>query len=227
MHGEYGKSIPQKVVLTINHLLSVMLMAWLLFYNGIDVVFSWFNAETGGGNSVRNQLLTGLAFIYFLRILVTYFYLIKRKMNWDEVIMVAAWVYFFHIYFAIKGGVQSEELGWVEWLGIGLFVIGSWINTSSERARHRWKQNPDHKGKLFTGHLFRYAQHINYFGDSVLYTGFAFVTGTMEALFLPAIMTALFIFMHIPMKEKYLTERYGTDFQIYASNTKKLFPFIY
>ncbi len=227
MHGKYGKSISQKVTLSMNHFLSVILMAWLLLYDGIDVVYNWFNAGAIDGHTVRNQLLLGFAIIYFLRILITNFYLIKRVITWDEVVSVVVWIYFLHISFAIMGGAQVEEPGWVEWFGIALFVIGSWINTGSEFARHGWKQNPDHNGKLYTGHLFHYAQHINYFGDSVLFTGFALVTGTMWALVLPAIMIVMFIFIHIPVKEKYLSEKYGQDFLIYASTTKKLFPLIY
>ncbi|MBC8323848.1 MAG: DUF1295 domain-containing protein [Candidatus Marinimicrobia bacterium] len=227
MHGEYGKSFPQKTFLTVNHLIAILIVGWLLFFGGIQIVFGWFNAETTNGNYGRNLLLILSATIYFIRLMATSFYLTKRRMDWDEVISVAVWIYILHVSFALMGGSRLGALGFVEWLGVALYMVGSWLNTGSELARHRWKQNPENVGKFYHKGLFGLSRHINYFGDTVLFTGYALITGNPWALILPVIMTALFIFMHIPMKEKYLSERYGTDFQTYASKTKKLFPFIY
>ena len=37
----------------------------------------------------------------------------------------------------------------------------------------------------------------------------------------------MFVFMHGPMLDKYLEERYGDGFRAYAKKTKKLIPFVY
>jgi steroid 5-alpha reductase family enzyme len=227
MHGEYGKSIPQKLFLTVNHFIAILIVAWLLFFDGCQIVFGWFNAEAVAGNPVRNQLLLLSAIVYFLRLMVTCFYLTKRKMNWDEVISITVWIYILHVSFALLGSARPEELALVEWIGAALYLVGSWINTGSELTRYRWKRNTDNKGKLYTKGLFAFSRHINYFGDTVLFTGYAFITGNLWTLILPVIMTISFIFMHIPIKEKYLSEKYGNDFWVYVSKTKKFIPFLY
>jgi len=227
MHGEYGKSIPQKLFLTINHFIAILVVVWLLFFNGLQIVFGWFNAEAVAGNPVRNQLLLLSATVYFSRLMVTSFYLTKRKMNWDEVITVSVWIYILHVSFALFGSAHPDELALAEWIGVALYLVGSWLNTESELTRHRWKQNTENKGKLYTKGLFAFSRHINYFGDTVLFTGYSFITANPWALILPIIMTISFIFMHIPMKEKYLSEKYGNDFHAYKSKTKKFIPFLY
>ena len=69
--------------------------------------------------------------------------------------------------------------------------------------------------------------HINYFGDSVSFTGWAILTATWWTFLLPLLMTAMFIFMHIPGLDLYLAERYGEPFKEYAAHTKKFMPFVY
>jgi protein-S-isoprenylcysteine O-methyltransferase Ste14 len=69
--------------------------------------------------------------------------------------------------------------------------------------------------------------HINYFGDTVLFTGFALITGTAWAVLLPGAMAALFIFCQIPVLDAYLREKYGKAFETYAESTSKFIPGIY
>ena len=86
--------------------------------------------------------------------------------------------YFMQLYaqfFATTGGANPEPINLVTILGLALFVLGSYLNTASEYMRHVWKRRPENAGKLYTGGLFRYARHINYFGDDLLGTGFALV----------------------------------------------------
>jgi hypothetical protein len=45
------------------------------------------------------------------------------------------------------------------------------FNGLSELQRYRWKRQPQNAGRLYTGGLFAYARHINYFGDQELFTG--------------------------------------------------------
>ncbi len=53
------------------------------------------------------------------------------------------------------------------------------------------------------------------------------LTATWWTLGLPAMMTAMFLFYHIPGLDSYLTQRYGDEFTAYASRTKKFIPFVY
>ena len=69
--------------------------------------------------------------------------------------------------------------------------------------------------------------HINYFGDSVMILGWALLTAVWWTLALPVLITATFIFVHIPGLDAYLADRYGKPFEEYAAKTKKLIPFVY
>lgn len=69
--------------------------------------------------------------------------------------------------------------------------------------------------------------HINYFGDELLFTGYALLTGIAWALLVPLVMAAGFVFFNIPQIDKHLREHYGSDFEGYARRTKKFLPFLY
>jgi protein-S-isoprenylcysteine O-methyltransferase Ste14 len=75
--------------------------------------------------------------------------------------------------------------------------------------------------------LFGYATHINYFGDSVLFVGWAMLAASIFAWAIPVFVTSGFVFFHIPALDKYLSKRYPAEFDDYASKTAKLVPFIY
>ena len=98
---------------------------------------------------------------------------------------------------------------------------------SAEYRRHVWKLKEENKGRLYTDGLFRYSVHINYFGDVVLFTGFAMITHSLSMLVIPLIMTVNFVFNIIPLLDKYLEKKYGDAFREYLQKTKKLVPWIY
>jgi steroid 5-alpha reductase family enzyme len=128
--------------------------------------------------------------------------------------------------FISMGGDNTKLVGIVEVIGFGLYLFGSYINTKSEYSRHIWKLNPKNKGKLYTEGLFRYAMHINYFGDVVLFVGLALLTH-FSLLVIPAFMMLNFIFNIIPSLDRYLEKKYRDQFVEYAKETKKLIPWIY
>jgi steroid 5-alpha reductase family enzyme len=115
----------------------------------------------------------------------------------------------------------------LDFVAIVLYLVGSYLNTGSELMRSIWKKDPSHKGKLYIEGLFKFSMHINYFGDSLLFSSFAFLTRSVWAFVIPVLMIVLFVFMHIPTLDKYLEQKYGDEFRRYASRTKKLVPFIY
>ena len=105
--------------------------------------------------------------------------------------------------------------------------MGSWLNTASELQRLRWKKRPRNAGHLYTRGLFRLCRHPNYLGDTVLFIGFALITGSPIALVIPAIMAAGFVFAAIPALDRRLAEHYGREFEAWATRTHRYIPFIY
>ena len=148
-------------------------------------------------------------------------------MPWAEIIVVCIELSLIHTTYAILGGQVAQPLGSLEFIGIGLFVIGSYFNTGSELMRAHWKKDPNNKGKIYDQGLFKYSMHINYFGDVVWSTGMALISGNLWIFLIPFYMTFGFIFLHIPRLDGHLHERYGHQSDEYAGRTKKFIPFIY
>ncbi len=211
------RSYRQRIVFLLLHVVSVGLATmWLLQ-----------DAPAQGAAPTRAGLLTACLWLYFFRICFTTLYLLRRAMPWKEVFGVSAWVFLIHATFAVLGAANPAEAdGWV-WAGVSLYLIGSDLNTGSEWMRHRWKRREENKGRLYTGGLFRYSMHINYFGDLVLFAGMCLIAGQWLTGWVPLAMAIMFIGVHIPSMDRYLEAKYGAEFRAYAARTKKLIPFLY
>ena len=165
--------------------------------------------------------------IYFLRLLFTVFVFLKRKMGWVETIIISILMSLALFSFAKVGGSSHLPLNASDYIGILLFLGGSWINSYSEYTRHIWKKKDINKGKLYTDGLFKYSMHINYFGDIVLFSGLALITQSISLFVIPLIMALNFVFFIIPSLDKYLAKKYGEEFKEYAGKTKKFIPMVY
>ncbi len=227
MHGEYDRSLAPRVFLTAVHLAAVALAIWLLVGGGLNVVAAWRGAAVTLAAPARRWLLAACAGIYFLRVVCTTFYLLKRKMDWKETTVVGVWVAILHLVFAYSGGTRAGELGWGAAAGALLYVAGSVLNSGSELQRKLWKQRPENAGRLYTGGFFRWAMHVNYFGDELLFTGYALATGVVWTLAVPLLMAAGFVFFNIPELDRHLRAHYGAAFDDYARRTRKFVPFVY
>lgn len=226
MYGGYDRSTGPKALVTTCNAVAVAVAAWFLF-GGMDTVADWFGTHFDPAEPLRRGLLLALSAVYLLRFIATTFVMLKRSMDWSEAVTVGVWVVIIHGTMAYLGGTNTDAVGLLPWLGVVLYLVGSYLNTGSEYQRKLWKEVPEHKGKLYTEGLFRYSMHINYFGDVVLFTGFALVTGSPWAFVIPLIMTSMFTFLNIPSLDKYLAQRYGDAYEEYADKTAKLVPYVY
>jgi protein-S-isoprenylcysteine O-methyltransferase Ste14 len=227
MHGEYERSLGPKLANCVLHVAALVVAAWLLFGSGFEAIGRWTGTTSPAGDPARAALVFACAVVYFARLCFTGFYLLRRAFGWGEAIGVGLFIAFLQIFYAYLAGKNPHLLGWLAFLGVALYVCGSYLNTASEFQRHRWKQKPENQGRLYAGGLFRYAMHINYFGDTVLFTGYALVTGAPLALVIPALMAAGFVFVHIPLLDRHLEKKYGAAFETWARTTKRYIPFVY
>ena len=133
----------------------------------------------------------------------------------------------YYIGYSMLGGIKDTPINGLDYLGVFLFLSGSTINTVSELLRNAWKKDERNKGKIYTEGLFKYAIHINYFGDVVWVIGFAVITSNLWSAIIPLILISMFVFYNIPMHDKYLRGKYKDAFIQYEKNTKKLVPFLY
>ena len=227
MHGEYDRAIAPRVFMTVIHAAAVATAGWLLLGGGLEALRIHWGADWNLASPTRRGLLFGAALVYFLRVCITGFYLLKRKMGWGEAVLIAVWVAVIDMLFAILGGANPRAIGVVTAAGVVLYVVGSYLNTGSELQRKEWKERPENAGHLFTRGLFRRAMHINYFGDELLFTGYALLTGRAWALLVPLLMLAGFLFFNIPELDRHLQAHYGAEFEAYAHRTRRFIPFLY
>ena len=219
---QYDKSIPQKSVFST----SVLVTTLVSFYT----VFADFGLLNFGTIISRDNLRLGLMviciLIYLIRLMITTWVYQKRKWTWQETIIISIVMSLAMSAFISVGGANTKGVGIVEVFGVVLYLFGSYINTRAEYSRHIWKLNPANKGKLYTVGLFRYAMHINYFGDVVLFVGLAMLTH-FTLLVIPAFMYFNFVFNIIPSFDRYLEMKYTEQFMTYTREAKKLIPWIY
>jgi protein-S-isoprenylcysteine O-methyltransferase Ste14 len=190
-------------------------------------LITWLQPYKITGDPYRNAILLTCFAVYFIRLLFSTLVFFRRKMHWGEAILITSIMPFIFPYMAFIGGHKNQQIGLIEIIGVFLFLIGSYLNSRSEHLRNIWKQKKENAGHVYTEGLFKYAIHINYLGDIILFAGLTLVANSIDLLIVPASMALFFIMILIPLKEMYLEEKYGDEFRDYKSNTKKLIPFIF
>ena len=205
---------------------AILISGWLMFGDskGIWCPLQPFPIR---GDLLRRGLLWACAGIYFIRLLFTLFMFFKRKLSWIEAITISVLMAPLLFAFMVVGGNSQEPLGILDLFGALLYILGSFLNTWAEHSRHVWRKKPENRGRLYTQGLFKYAMHINYLGDSLLFTGFAVITHEPAMLLIPCFMTLNFVVILIPSLDRHLARKYGKEFDDYAARTNKLVPKLY
>ncbi|HKJ67827.1 MAG TPA: DUF1295 domain-containing protein [bacterium] len=124
----------------------------------------------------RRIVIFAFNIIIFLRMAYMMFFLLKRKIAWEESISLPIAFAIYFIGFSLFALPAAEPPGGPDWFAIALFVTGCVLNTGGEILRDRWKKQPENQGKIYTGGFFKYARHINYFGDILWVTAYALMT---------------------------------------------------
>jgi protein-S-isoprenylcysteine O-methyltransferase Ste14 len=223
---EHDFSLLPKCFFMTTIIVTTILTGYLMFKN-VNNLDSRLTLYAINGNFNRQVVLMFCLIIYDLRLSITVFVFLERKMAWREMFLVSGLMSFALFSFAKVGGSSNQPIGILDYFSLLLFLFGSWVNTYSEHTRYIWKKQDKNKGHLYTEGLFKFSMHINYFGDIILFAGVALITLRFSMLFIPLAMAVNFIFIIIPRLDKYLAHKYGDEFQEYAGKTKKLIPGVY
>ncbi len=227
MNQNYKLSFEKKTVFTVLHFFIIIFCFWLLFLNGIDVIARYFGFPVAtGDNNRRNYLLLAMG-LYFFKSVISQFVFMNREYKWSEALTSALWLFISYATFVFTAGTIKFTAGRTETAGIIVLLIGVIISLLSEYQRISWLSNLVNSGKLYKGGLFRLTRHINYFGEVIIFTGFALITKSVWAYTIPVTLIIVFSMVNIPMQDKKLREKFGNEFDEYASHSKKMIPFLY
>ena len=227
MYAVHGSSVTQHLVLTMITATCLAVAWWLLFGDGIVSIDTWLGWALNLGDNERRLCLGVALSIYFVRLLFTQFVFLERAVSWGEACMVGVWIACIYLLFAIAGGTNPVQPNALLYLGVALFVAGSWMNSYAEYARRKWKQRPENHGRLYTLGPFRYCRHPNYLGDVISFAGICLISGLWVCALIPIAMLLGFVFVNIPILDSHLRRHYGAAFDEYAARTPKLIPFVY
>lgn len=227
MYGVADPSTGPKLLLTAGHAIILAALGWLLLGDGIAELSARTGVALATGNPLRRVVLLACAAIYFARLIVTCFVFIRRKMGWVEALQIVVWLAFVEATLSLAGGAHTPPLGIADAIGIALYAVGSALNTGAEWFRLRWRAHPGNAGGLCVDGPFRYSMHPNYLGDVILFAGWAALTGRWAAMFVPALMLALFVTINIPILDRHLARRHGEAFARWSARTWRLIPLVY
>lgn len=222
LYGQKSRSLPQKGVIVLSELALLTASYFVLFGNLLHGVRAFGTHPS----QVRNAALFGLNVVIFCRISITLFVFLKRAIPLEEAVSIPMAFALYLLGFPLMAHGADTPWGAPDVIGVGLFCLGSLVNTGSEWQRYRFKQRPESSGRLFTHGLFGLSMHVNYFGDLLWVSGYAAVTRNVYAALVPIFLFVFFYFFNIPKLDAYLKRRYGSQFEDYARKTSRLIPYL-
>jgi protein-S-isoprenylcysteine O-methyltransferase Ste14 len=201
-------------------------------------IYTFFMKEPGNYEKKYPQILFFMAMlIYQLRYFYLINYLKKNKVTFQLIeklkkpLFLDTLIGLFLFCILPIGLVLLNEhlnsmLDWTDITAFFNYLSGTAITLISEKQRKDWKQK--NNNSLYQGGLFKYANHINYFGETLSFPSFCWLASANIFVFLAVVLHQLidFIFIQIPKQEDYLKRKYPDEYAK-TLHRKKLIPMIY
>lgn len=204
---------------------SLLLAGNITFY----VLNLWRVASGFTKFNAMDWVLLAFGVVYVLRTVVAISCLWTRPPAWEEMPVFLLFLPAILSSFTFgRVAWHSNVLGLVQLaVAVVLYTFGSLCNTVGEAQRKVFKAKPSNKGKLMTCGVWAWTMHPNYFGDVLLFSGWALASGCWWCWWVPLVMLLGFVFWHIPGLDEYLAQHYPDEFPAYSSSTAKLIPCLY
>jgi steroid 5-alpha reductase family enzyme len=128
---------------------------------------------------------------------------------------------------------NTDALGGVFYAGVILWIIGFLVEVIADNQKSRFKADPANEGRFINTGIWSRAQHPNYFGEIVLWTGVAVMAWpSLSESALIFLVSPLFVALlltrisGIPLLRKTAGARWGDDpeYQAYLKETPVLIP---
>jgi len=121
----------------------------------------------------------------------------------------------------------SSTLGWLDLLGVALWLVGMYFEVVGDYQLARFKAKPQNRGKVLDTGLWRLTRHPNYFGEFAVWWGYfllALAVGGWWTIFSPALMSFLLLKVSgVALLEKSIGLR-RPEYADYIRRTNAFFP---
>lgn len=129
--------------------------------------------------------------------------------------------------FLYANNMRSLEVTLLYGVGLFIWIVGFYFESSSDASLRRFKQNPQNKGKIMTGGLYRYSRHPNYFGEALMWWGIFLMTlqgpWAVVGIISPITITYLLRYVSgVPLLEAHYKD--NKLYQAYAEKTSIFIP---
>jgi steroid 5-alpha reductase family enzyme len=187
-----------------------------IFWGAGFVLAAWvYFSLTPEGFLPRKLLSAGLVSVWGLRLSL---HIARRNLgkgedyryqNWRRQHGASWWYVSLFQVFLLQGALMwlislpllaaqtgAQGLNWLDGLGLLAWLVGFGFEAIGDWQLSQFRADPANKGKLFTGGLWRYTRHPNYFGDAAVWWGLglmALAAGGWWSLLSPVVMTILLV----------------------------------
>jgi steroid 5-alpha reductase family enzyme len=123
-----------------------------------------------------------------------------------------------------------DALTGLDWLGLALFALGFLFEAVGDLQLARFRRDPGNAGRVLDRGLWRYTRHPNYFGDAMVWWGFACLAlatpGSWWTVASPVLMSVLLMRVSgVTLLERKLRET-RPAYARYAEETSAFFPWL-
>jgi steroid 5-alpha reductase family enzyme len=206
-------------------------------------------AALGGGEPEHRLLVAALAVVAFGRLTAHILRRVRReedpryralRLRWSERGREQPSFFVFFQAQALLAALLSvpflaasfnphEGLEPLEWIGVAVWLVGVLLEAEADRELSRFRSGEGNRGRVLETGVWRYSRHPNYFGQWLVWCGFALVALAAPhgwvGLLSPVLMLCSILFVTgIPPTEEALLESRGDAYRAYQRRTSAFVP---
>jgi steroid 5-alpha reductase family enzyme len=137
---------------------------------------------------------------------------------------ILAWLISYPIYSALS---SHTPLQWLDYAGLALFLTGLYWEVLADWQLMQFRARPNHQNAVLNTGLWRYSRHPNYFGEALIWWGFALLAaadGHAFVWFSPVVMTFLLLKLSgVRLMEQTIHQR-RPGYHEYVATTNAFIP---
>ena len=133
-------------------------------------------------------------------------------------------------FYAASTDAEGQRAGAVHVAGLALFLAGLAFEATGDSQLARFKADPANRGKVCDVGLWAWTRHPNYFGEFLIWLGFALLSFTPNLLGIPGLLCAgviLYLVTNvtgIPLTEQQLLTSKGDAYRDYQGRVSAFWP---